>query len=122
MWIKGPLKTRLPNANVKLISSILKNCVSKITSDFNRSPRDIELCDRWKATEARQFLLYTGPVVLKNVLKKSVYDNFMLLSVSIRILISTDTTKYDIANEFLSAFVKHCQKLYGPEGQAPSNA
>ncbi|CAG7834744.1 unnamed protein product [Allacma fusca] len=117
MWIKGPLKIRLPNKDVKVISTMLKNCIPKITSDFNRTPRDIELCERWKATEARQFLLYTGPVVLKNVLQRSVYDNFLLLSVAIRILISNDREKYDIANELLIAFVGHCQKLYGPEGQ-----
>lgn len=74
-----------------------------IPSEFARRPRALDERCRWKATEFRQFLLYTGPVVLRGVLQPQIYDNFMLLSVGMYILASP---KYcmainDLANTLL---------------------
>ena len=42
---------------------------------------------RWKATEFRQFLLYTEPVVLRGVLTNQMYTNFYFLSTVMAILL-----------------------------------
>lgn len=74
---------------------------------------------RWKATELRQLLLYTGPVVLKSVLPRQVYDNFMLLSVEFAIYILANSNycieMNDLAHSFLVTFVEHYGLLYGKE-------
>jgi len=71
----------------------------------------------WKATELRQFLLYTGPVVLLKNIPDTMYRNFILLSVSIRILLSPDlcTDNCDYAEDILKIFVKDFGIIYGLE-------
>lgn len=70
LWmIKGPLNVRLHSAQIKEISASLLKLKPFVTCDFSRKPRGLEKIHRWKATEFRQFLLYTGPLVLKTVLK-----------------------------------------------------
>jgi len=46
--------------------------------DIQRQCRAIQECDSWKATEARQFLLYLGPVILKDVFDEKMYEHFKL--------------------------------------------
>lgn len=84
-------------------------------SEFGRRPRALDERLRWKAIELRQFLLYTGPVVLREVLTTEVYQSFMLLSVSIHILASPTYCLLlnDFANTLFRSFVKHFGELYG---------
>lgn len=118
LWIaSGPLLSRLSSHQMKLISSALVGLRGFIPMDFARKPRGLLVRLRWKATELRQFLLYTGPVVLQNVLSGSVYNNFMLLSIAIFILASPSLSAdlHDFAHTLLVSFVTHFGKLYGPE-------
>ena len=70
---------------------------------------------RWKATEFRLFLLYVGPVVLKGEIAEQVYQNFMLLSVSIRIFVDPllCLKHCDFVKSLLLASVDHFEKLFG---------
>lgn len=111
----GKLNYRISSRQVSFISSKLLALKSYIPSEFARRPRALDERLRWKATELRQFLLYTGPVVLRDVLTTEVYQNFMLLSVSIYILASPTYCLLlnDFANTLLRSFVKHFGELYG---------
>ncbi len=83
LWISttGPLHCRISSSQASMVTDRLLALRNYIPSEFARRPRAlVERC-RWKATELRQFLLYTGPVVLRGVLQPQIYDNFMLLSV-----------------------------------------
>lgn len=85
LWLhKGPLTVRLPSWKVKKISKSLMALEFSITNDFVRKPRPIEdfSHSHWKATEFRKFLLYTGPLVLKNIINDEVYNNFMMLHIA----------------------------------------
>ncbi len=119
LWISttGPLRCRISSGLASMVSDRLLSLRSFIPSEFARRPRTLAERCRWKATEFCQFLLYTGPVVLRGVLKPQIYDNFMLLSVGVYILASP---KYclemnELANSLLVSFVEHFGQLYGEE-------
>ena len=115
LWMKGPLHCRLGNRVVQRISDCLVNLKNSIPVEFARKPRSLYEVNRWKATEFRQFLLYTGPVVLSGLIHPNLYDNFMLLSVSMHILLNESlSSKYSqYAHDLLVAFVTHFLRVYG---------
>lgn len=77
-----------------------------------RSLQDIK---HREATEFRQILLYTGPLVLKSVLSQEKYTPFVSLHVAIRMLSAHQCTNIDYAEELLVHFIKWFLDLYGPE-------
>lgn len=108
-WIRGKMHVRIKSHLLQSVSNKYVNMRKFIPKEFARYPRSLFEIDRWKATEFRLFLLYTGPVLLKNVLPLRIYAHFLCLSVSIRILCHTrlciDQRKY--AHELLIYFVKN---------------
>lgn len=87
LWINGKAPSKLPYKNILNISDLLVSIKKqKIPCEFNRKSRALGEYKRWKATEFRQFLLYTGPVVLKNVLNNDMYLNFITLPIAVTIL------------------------------------
>lgn len=114
LWMKGPLSVRLPSSKIKLISSNLRSIKNNIPVEFSRKPRDLEEICRWKATELRQLLIYSGPLVLKDSLSEKCYTNFMAFHISMVILISPNLGKYlEFAHTLLNYFVKSFQIIYG---------
>jgi len=115
LWThKGPLNVRLPSRKTQQITSLLLKLKKYITCDFSRKPREVEAIHRWKATEMRQFLLYTGPLVLKDVLSHECYVHFHSLSIAMTILLSPDKQDYvQFAKDLLDYFVENYQHLYG---------
>lgn len=113
----GPRRTKLSSTQVLAISERLVQLKDFIPAEFARKPRALSERLRWKATEFRQLLLYTGPIVFKGVLPRQVYDNFMLLSAAIYILANSQfcIEMNDLAHSFLVAFVEHYGLLYGKE-------
>lgn len=114
---KGPQKCKLSSQQIDQISSQLSLLKGAMPSEFARQPRSLVEVDRWKATEFRQFLLYTGPIVLKNVVSKEVYEHFLTLSIAVSILLETDgeTRNFylDYATQLLKYFVEQCNHIYG---------
>ena len=86
MWKRGSKKFRLPTEKILQLSIHLESIQSCVPSEFARKPRSILELDRWKATEFRQFLLYTGPVILRDILNSDMYLNFLILHCAISIL------------------------------------
>lgn len=86
-------------------------------SEFTRQSRRLDELSYWKSIEFRNFLLYFGPIALKNVLQQDMYEHFLHLSSAIRILSCDTLTKNvkmrTIANSLLMDYVEHYIDLYG---------
>ena len=68
-WISGKDKdTRFQKNAIEEFDKNLLSFNNYIPTDFARKHRSVKELDRWKATELRLFLLYTGPVILQNFL------------------------------------------------------
>lgn len=120
LWLnKGPLTVRIPGFKINIMSEYLISLKNMVPCDFQRKPRGLNELNRWKATEFRLFLIYTGPIVLKFILDDKCYFNFLCLNVSIFILLGkhkqytnqlTNYTK-SLINYFIEQFII----IYGKE-------
>lgn len=115
LWMsKGPVTVRLHSRQIAKISELLLSLRQFIPTEFARKPRSLEDICRWKATELRQFLLYTGPIVLKTFLSEVCYKNFMSLSIAMTILLSSNhKNKLKFADRLLNYFVQSFGNIYG---------
>lgn len=116
LWLKGPLSVRLSPRSIKRISYLLILLRSNTPSDFVRKPRSIQDFKQWKAVEFRNFLLYTGPIVLKYSLTKNLYNHVLMLHVATTILVRPHLYKTEFIN-YLEALLKNVvlsfEILYG---------
>ena len=108
-------QARLAALHINRISSNLVKMKQYIPCEFVRKPRSLSDLAMWKASELRQFLLYTGPLALKDVLAPETYMNFLCLSVGVTLLMSEKFVPEhsDYACELLKHFVCEAQRLYG---------
>ena len=104
---------RMPAQHVAQISSKMIQLRSSIPTAFAHQPKDLESVDRWRATKYRQFLLYTGKIVLKKILKQDLYEHFMTFSVALAILVCPNLAKIykNYAKELLQYFVLQAENF-----------
>jgi len=114
LWMKGPLNVRLPYSKIKQISNLLLSYKSKFPCEFSRKPRALQEVLRWKATEFRSILLYMCPLVVKNIVSKDCYKNFMALIIAMVILLSPNLgSLIQYADNLLNYFVLTFEQIYG---------
>ena len=113
---KGP-GGKISANQVNEISSLLLSLNGYMPSEFSRQPRSLKDLDRWKATEFRQFLLYTGPIVLRDIISDNAYEHFLALSITLTILLQSDDqirSQYlDYARDLIRHFVYNSKYVYG---------
>ncbi|KER25544.1 hypothetical protein T265_07003 [Opisthorchis viverrini] len=73
-------KARLSLESWNLLNDNIEQQSLALSIDLTRKCRGVVDLDRWKASELRQFLLYIGPVVLRDILHPDVYECFMLFT------------------------------------------
>jgi len=115
VWLAGPLNVRLPGRTVNVLSASLTQLVGFVPKEFVRKPRSLIYVKRFKATEYRQFLLYTGPVALAGNLPPVLYQHFLVLHVAISLLCHSQRCVEfrDYAKSLLRYFVEAFMELYG---------
>lgn len=96
-WIKKRGEDfSLVSWKIDTLSKELVFNAKNIPKEFSRKPRSLKDLDRWKATELRQFLLYTGPFILKDIISPERYCHFLKLSLALRILLNEMDSKKKI--------------------------
>jgi len=121
LWLgilkKAPVLVRIQSHNVNIITNRLLSIKPNVTCDFSRKPRGLNEVLRWKATEFRSFLLYTGPIVLKGILLNECYIHFICLHVAFRILLSPNISEkmFNFSEKLLIHFVEKFEELYGEQ-------
>uniref|UniRef100_A0A1Y1MQY3 DUF4806 domain-containing protein n=1 Tax=Photinus pyralis TaxID=7054 RepID=A0A1Y1MQY3_PHOPY len=117
LWIEGKPGSKLPSLKVKMISDHLLSLKHNIPIEFNRKPRSLSDIKRFKATEFRQILFYTGPLILKSVLSFDMYLNFLSLHAATTILSNSTLICElgDYADSLFKYFITTFGVLYGKD-------
>lgn len=117
LWCFGTPRSKLSFNEMSKLSKLLEAQKANITCEINRKSRSLFECKRWKATEFRTFLLYTGPIVLKSVITYDKYVNFLSLHVAVTILSNSKHMNCysQYAKSLLEYFVNTFIILYGKE-------
>lgn len=109
-WVTGKYtkNTKFSARQLSLLSKRLQIIAAYCPREFARRPTFIHEYHKFKATEHRQILLYTGVVVLKDILRKSAYIHFLFLHAALRILVSSSTSNYQLefAKRAIEKFVE----------------
>lgn len=116
LWSSGPLKCRVPSKILSQISTSFCQIAKFIPNEFGRKPRSLNYLKRFKATEFRQILLYTGPSIFKKYLPQNIYQHFLLLHCGTYILLSnsaSDSQWNNMAKFLIDNFVSGMGSLYG---------
>ncbi|OXU17594.1 hypothetical protein TSAR_016455 [Trichomalopsis sarcophagae] len=110
---------KISNKNhVKALNSRLQAVKMYCPKDFARKPINIEKHGKFKATEQRQLLLYSGPIIFNGLVNDAVYSHFLLLHTAIRILVDPQcmTPNYiDFAQNCINLFNETSSDVYGIE-------
>ena len=117
IWTNGPLHVRIGANTVSLISDGIMALQSYLPREFARKGRKLAEIERWKATEFRTFLLYTGPIVLRGKLSDILYKKCMMLFAGVTILCNINLYEQycDYVERLFGSFVEHFEAWYGQE-------
>lgn len=115
-WVTGKYgkKMKLAGRNQNVISRRLEHIAQYCPREFARKPRSLSDYKDYKATEGRQFILYTGPICLRGMMEEQGYMHFLLLHAAIRALCHSSISQKLLffAKLALEKFVEICPKLY----------
>lgn len=117
-WTIGNLKkkNKWSSFDIENINQALMNANSRMPNEIHRAVRSLNCISFWKATEFRTFLLYIGPVVLKENLETNIYKHFLQLFCAVTIC-STDIfiSLLNVAESLFKDYVENYIQIYGED-------
>lgn len=116
-WMEGnrSYKIKLSANDISRISARIVFAGLSLPKEFSRAVRTLDLLCYFKGTELRTFLLYTGVVVLENILPQEAYSHFLLLHCAVTICVSEHHFIYlEIAEKLFELFYND-MIIYGVE-------
>jgi len=126
-WLEAPQYKHgsvLHSSDLLVIKDHLREVIkrNKYCPEFSRKPRWLKDTKRFKATEFRQMLLYTGVVIFLNRLPEIHFKIFLLFVVSMRYLTNLDSYSeearkriLEYVKSLLRLFVVRCEAVYGSD-------
>ena len=110
----GREKSKLSAQQILVVDTKLISLRNYIPRVFAHKPWAISDIDFWKATELRQFLLFTGKIAMHDV-SMQLYNNFLDVSVAMTILVSPSLAQQYgyYAHWLLLYFVEQAHLIYG---------
>lgn len=108
---------KLSAISLEIMTSRLQQITHYCPAEFSRKPQLMKKYGGFKATENRQLLLYTAPVVYYGLINPAAYKHFLLLHSAIRILVSSSLSedRLDFAHTAINIFVNRAEDIYGSE-------
>lgn len=104
----------LKKSSSKLLSENIVYIKTQLPSEFSRSPRPLEYLKRFKATEFRELLLYTIPILTISILEEPVYNHVLKFHCALRILCSNKLCNLynNLAHVFIRSFIDNFEEIY----------
>ncbi|KAB0792124.1 hypothetical protein PPYR_14085 [Photinus pyralis] len=99
---------------INRISNFLLQC--RMPYEIHRAVRGLDCLAFWKGLEFRTFLLYIGPVLLKDFLTDNVYQHFLMLFCAVTICSCSEYVNYlELAETLLNAYIEKYIEIYGED-------
>ncbi|CAD7084631.1 unnamed protein product [Hermetia illucens] len=117
-WMSGVLQHKFTPKEIDSIDAALLHFGPSCPVEFQWEPKGIRNHRFWTAYDYRQFLIYYGPLVLRNVLSPPHYLNFFYLSIAMRIALDPkhcEAANYEVCGILLRRFVADYAILYGDD-------
>lgn len=115
-WTTGSynFRTKLSAREIELMSDMLQECNKRKPAEIHRAIRRLEYSKHWKGVEYRTFLLYLGPVVLKDFLSTKAYDHFLILFCAVTIVSCKAYLKFiNVAEQLFKDYIEEFINIYG---------
>lgn len=118
-WVRGDFNfhTKFSAEDIENVSMLLRQCNASRPSEIHRAVRGLDTIAFWKGLEFRTFLLYIGPVVLRDYLPNDAYTHFLHLFCAARICSSEkyfNIPQYQkVAESLFHDYIEQYIDLYG---------
>lgn len=113
-WNKVPFKISVSQKSV--VEQKVKLLHKFFPSDFARKPRSFDELERFKGSEFRTLLFYTGFIIFQDILPSKMYNNFCILIFIVKILcdplLVDDENNLAYAQALSISFVKQFKTIY----------